>query len=371
MLRLFRTLTAVALLGTTIGAPLAPGAAAAPRDTPRLHTWDSGAEWETGSLQGLQRKGGRLVVARQAPIRTIGGIRQRVGTWTAPWTRGPLVDLTPSWQAYTGRGDLKVSVRTRSASGKSGAWDTVVSWTSVAPARRSTRLGASDGIGQVVNGSWVADDPARPAMAWQVRVRLTDPVGGYSISNLYRMDVVTRSALPVPASPSTPGVAAGRKPLPAPSYSIADEAGGASWATAAAFVMALEGTGTSISGNDGPVAYAAVRSIDRRTGSSDLFAFLTAFTSSDGLASSWVTRFTGLAELERELVERHYPVVPLSGGARPVLVTGIEADGDVIVRDPSAPSKAEVDQVIDRASFESDWLESEGLAGIVTRRIIR
>ena len=172
--------------------------------------------------------GDRLTPGPSAQGRTTGGgqtgtdpddrgIRQRVGTWTAPWTRGPMVDLTPSWQAYTGRGDLKVSVRTRSASQQAPARGTpLVSWTSVAPARRSTRLGASDGIGAGRQRLVGRHAPARPAKAWQVRVRLTDPVGGDSISNLYRMDVVTRSALPVPAPPSTPGVAAGRKPLPAP-----------------------------------------------------------------------------------------------------------------------------------------------------------
>lgn len=364
---------------TATAAPSAPSAPSGTRPAPpvagapfRHVTWNSATDWTSGTLRGLQRKGGRLVVADSARVRRLQGRPHRVGTWTSRWQRTTLTELTPSWQAYTGSAWLEVQVRTRSTGGRTGSWDTVAVWSVAGSGDRRTLEGRGDDVGGVSGGSWSVHPDQRPQTAWQVRVRMSDRTRDSAISNLYRLDAVTTSAPYAPVPTSAPGRAAGR-PLAedVPSYSVAGTRGGPRWATAAAFTMAMEGQGSSTSRNHGPVAYAAGRSHDHGTGASDTFSFATAFLSTDGLTSSWVTRLADGAALEEHLADGRLVVVPLRAGARPVLVVGVEADGDVVVHDPSAPSDAAVRQVIDRADFESDWLSSGGLAGVVSGHITR
>ncbi|HXH80731.1 hypothetical protein [Nocardioides sp.] len=368
------TATLASVLLAALASPVLPAGAAAvtaPATSrePVHQTWDSGTDWESGTSRGLDRKGGRLVVADTAPIRSIDGFDQRVGTWTSPWRRTRLVELTPSWQAYTGRGSLTIQVRVRSASGEKSSWDPVAVWGTSGRDRRTIR-GHGDDVGLVHEGTWLAHDAAARLDAWQIRVRLTDLAHDASISNLWRIDAVTRASTVSTPVPSAPGPVAGRAELDAPEHSVADEPGGQRWATAAAFTMALTGAGSTSEAQRGPVAYTASKSFDNGTDAIDTFTFLTAFTSDTGLSDSWVTRLSGVAALETHLRSGDYVVVPLAHGDRPVLVVGIEVDGDVIVHDPTAPRDEEVRVVIDRSAFESDWLASGALAGIVTEQII-
>ncbi|KRF35114.1 hypothetical protein [Nocardioides sp. Soil805] len=357
--------TATAASGAT-GRPTASTAPVA--GAPFTHvTWDSAADWRSGTLRGLQRKGERLVVADSARVRNLQGRPHRVGSWTSRWQRSAVTELTPSWQAYSGPAWVEVSVRTRSAGGRTGSWDTVAVWSVTGSGDRRTLRGQGDDVGRVEGGSWSVREGARPQAAWQVRVEMSDRTRDSAISNLYRLDVATASGPYVPAPTSAPGRAAGRPVAEdVPSYSVADTRAGQRWATPAAFVMAMEGQGTQVSRGRGPIGYAAGRGYDNGTRASDTFSFATAFLSTDGLTSSWVTRLADVTALEEHLVRGRLVVVPLQAGARPVLVVGIEADGDVIVHDPSAPTRAAVPQVIPRADFEADWLSSGGLAGIVS-----
>ncbi|PVG84585.1 hypothetical protein DDE18_03005 [Nocardioides gansuensis] len=379
-----RSLAALLAPLLAAGTLVAPPAGAAPQDPIQHVSWGSGDELAAGSVRGVAVKRGKLLLTAEAGRRTFEGRRYDKGTWTSPWVSPGfgLTELIPSWQASTpGDSWIEVRVRGRERDGSMTSWDTMARWTSGGAIDRTTLSGQDD------DGTSVAVDTWRTpgVTGWQLKVLLMRREG---TSARLRVDRIGAVASAVPArsdvATSATGPAAG-KVLDVPAYSQMIHSGhspqwgggGQAWCspTSTSMVLAYRGAlpgaaayGWVPGGHPDPwVDHAARMVYDHGYDGAGNWAFNTAYAG--GLVkSAYVTRLHDLREAEDYIVAGTPLVASIafgrgdltgapisSSGGHLLVIVGFEADGDVVVNDPAAPSNASVRRVYDRGELEDAW----------------
>lgn len=396
----------VLLLATTLAATL-PGLAGLPtagaaRATPRQVSyteWTSGADFRTGTLAGVRVDHGRLLLATPVGHRTYGQRRYDVGRWDSPWTAPgfALTQLVSSWSATTpGDSWLEVQVRGRAADGTTSSWDVLGRWTSGdAFTRRTSVPGQGDDLADVNVDTWQARGAG--LVSWQLRVSLMRVSGATTRSPALDTVGAMASRLPSVTSvpTSTPGAARGVE-LAVPRYSqMVHEGhyprygnGGEAWCSPTSTSMVLgyydalppaaAYAWVGPSHVDPWVDHAARMTYDADYRGTGNWPFNTAYAAP--LAGhAFVTRLRSLREAERFIVAGIPVVASISFGpgelsgapisatnGHLVVIVGFAADGDVIVNDPAARTRAGVRRVYDRGQFENAWLpRSGGLAYVI------
>ena len=359
------------------------------RATPQvqLTSWSSYAELKSGKLRGLKMGRGQVSLLQPKP-RTVAGRAYEAGTWTSPWaaTTFPATSLIPSWEATTpGRSLVRVQVRGRDASGRTGTWDTVADWSRTnRPVARRTYSGQADDLGAVNADTWQSTGGVT---SWQVRVTLMRPRGSSLSVALERVGAVASADATAPRPTSKPGPAAGTV-LPVPTYSqMVHEGhypqwggGGEAWCspTSTAMVLGYHGIsprpgGIAAGHTDAVVDHTAKMVYDHGYRGTGNWAFNTAYAATLVAGDSYVTRMRDLREAEDQ-VAAGVPVIisiafgrgqltgaPISASNGHLLVVvGFEADGDVVVNDPAGATNGEVRRVYDRAQLERLWIAASG-----------
>lgn len=371
-------------------------AAARTRATPevQLTSWSSYAELKSGKRRGLKMGRGQVSLLEAKP-RTVAGRAYEAGTWTSPWaaTTFGATSLIPSWEATTpGRSLVRVEVRGRDASGRTGTWDTVADWSRTnRPVARRTYSGQADDLGSVNADTWQSPGGVT---SWQVRVTLMRPRGSSLAVGLERVGAVASVNATAPRPTSKPGPAAGTV-LPVPTYSqMVHEGhypqwggGGEAWCspTSTAMVLAHYGIsprpgGIAAGHSDAVVDHTAKMVYDHGYRGTGNWAFNTAYAATLVTGDSYVTRMRDLREAE-DHVAAGVPVIisiafgrgqltgaPISASNGHLLVVvGFEADGDVVVNDPAGATNGEVRRVYDRAQLERLWIAASGGTAYVIR----
>ncbi|QSR29643.1 hypothetical protein CFI00_03810 [Nocardioides sp. S5] len=366
------------------------------RATPQvqLTSWSSYAELKSGKRRGLKMGRGQVSLLEPKP-RTVAGRAYEAGTWTSPWaaTTFPATSLIPSWEATTpGRSLVRVQVRGRDASGRTGTWDTVADWSRTnRPVARRTWSGQADDLGGVNADTWQS---AGGVTSWQVRVTLMRPRGSSLSVGLERVGAVASADATAPRPTSEPGPAAGTV-LPVPTYSqMVHEGhypqwggGGEAWCspTSTAMVLGYYGIsprpgGIAAGHTDAVVDHTAKMVYDHGYRGTGNWAFNTAYAATLVAGDSYVTRMRDLREAEDQ-VAAGVPVIisiafgrgqltgaPISASNGHLLVVvGFEADGDVVVNDPAGATNGEVRRVYDRAQLERLWIAASGGTAYVIR----
>jgi hypothetical protein len=359
------------------------------RATPQvqLTSWSSYAELKSGKRRGLKMGRGQVSLLEPKP-RTVAGRAYEAGTWTSPWaaTTFAATSLIPSWEATTpGRSLVRVQVRGRDASGRTGTWDTVADWSRTnRPVARRTYSGQADDLGAVNADTWQS---AGGVTSWQVRVTLMRPRGSSLAVGLERVGAVASADATAPRPTSKPGPAAGTV-LPVPTYSqMVHEGhypqwggGGEAWCspTSTAMVLGYYGIsprpgGIAAGHTDAVVDHTAKMVYDHGYRGTGNWAFNTAYAATLVAGDSYVTRMRDLREAEDQ-VAAGVPVIisiafgrgqltgaPISASNGHLLVVvGFEADGDVVVNDPAGATNGEVRRVYDRAQLERLWIAASG-----------
>ena len=93
-------------------------------------SWSGYADFKAGQRRGLKLGRGQVSLLRATP-RTVAGKAYEAGTWTSPWAAPGFgaTSVIPSWEATApGRTLVRVELRARDASGRTGTWDTVADW---------------------------------------------------------------------------------------------------------------------------------------------------------------------------------------------------------------------------------------------------
>ncbi len=366
------------------------------RATPQvqLTSWSSYAELKSGTRRGVKMGRGQVSLLEPKP-RTVAGRAYEAGTWTSPWatTTFAATSLIPSWEATTpGRSLVRVEVRGRDASGRTGTWDTVADWSRTnRPVARRTWSGQADDLGSVNADTWQS---AGGVTSWQVRVTLMRPRGSSLAVGLERVGAVASADATAPRPTSKPGPAAGTV-LPVPTYSqMVHEGhypqwggGGEAWCspTSTAMVLAHYGIsprpgGIAAGHSDAVVDHTAKMVYDHGYRGTGNWAFNTAYAATLVAGDSYVTRMRDLREAE-DHVAAGVPVIisiafgrgqltgaPISASNGHLLVVvGFEADGDVVVNDPAGATNGEVRRVYDRAQLERLWIAASGGTAYVIR----
>ena len=387
-----RSLLAGALAAALV-APvlLAAPAAAAPAPRRIAYTgWTSGADFQTGTLQGVAVSRGALVVDAPVSTRSYAGRRYDVARWISPWRspRFALTELIASWDARTpGNSWIEVQVRGRTGAGRTSSWDSLGRWAAGDRFVRRTSVPAQgDDLAGVNVDTW----QTRTGMSgWQLRVLLmrgrgapspeVDGVGAV-VSRLPDVAGVATSdpgpgpaiALRVPsvladgAQRPLPGVGRRRRgvvltdgdvdgagPLrraaPAAAYGWVPDRHGAPW-----------------------VDHAARMTYDRAYRGTGNWPFNTAYAATL-TEDAFVTRLRNLREA-RLFIEAGIPLVasvsfgpgeldgaPISStNGHLLVIAGFTRTGDVVVNDPAARTAAGVRRTYDRGQFEDAWIPSSG-----------
>ena len=391
---LLATCVALPALSTSAPAGAAPPAArvvARPID----HTqWDTTTELSTGTASGAKVTRGRVVLDAPTARRTYDGRQYDVGRWVSPWVSPGfgLTQLVSSWSATTpGDSWLEVQVRGRDGDGTLGSWDVLGRWTSGdAFTHRTSVSGQSDDLASVDVDTWVANRSTGLA-SYQLRVLLLRRSGGAAVPSFDQVGAMS-SRLPsgaVTASAPGPASKAGTV-LDVPRYSQMAHrghypkwgGGGEAWCspTSTSMVLgyydALPDPSTYAwipAGHTDPWVDEAARSTyDAAYQGTGNWPFNTAYAAP--LAGhAFVTRLRSLREAEL-FVNAGIPLVasisfaagqldgaPISASnGHLVVIVGFRADGDVVVNDPAAPTRAGVRRTYDRGQFENAWLPRSG-----------
>jgi len=386
------------LLATVLVPPAgaAPQAEARKRATPQvqLTSWNSYAELKAGTRKGLKMGRGHVALRKPKP-RTVAGRAYEAGTWTSPWATPGFgaTALIPTWEATTpGRSLVRVEVRARDASGRTGTWDTVADWSRTGrPVPRRTYSGQTDDLGRVDADTWLA---AGSVTSWQVRVTLMRPRGSSLAVSLERVGAVASADATAARPLSKPGPAAGTV-LAVPTYSQMVHrghypkwgGGGEAWCspTSTAMVLAYYGISPTPRGieaghADAVVDHTARMVYDHGYRGTGNWAFNTAYAATLVGGDSYVTRMRDLREAEDHIVAGVPLIVSIAFGRNQLtgapisasnghllVVVGFEADGDVVVNDPAGATNAEVRRVYDRAQFERLWIAASGGTAYVIR----
>jgi hypothetical protein len=386
------------LLATPTGAPAhaATHGDGRTRATPQvqLTSWSSYADLKAGTRRGLKLGRGQVSLLEPRP-RSVAGRPYEAGTWTSPWATPGFgaTALVPTWEATTpGKSLVRVEVRGRGADGRTGTWDTVADWARTNRALpRTTYSGQPDDLGRVSVDTWYATSSVT---SWQVRVTLLRPRGSTLDVSLERVGAVASADVTAKRPTSSPGPGLGTV-LPVPAYSqMVHEGhypqwggGGEAWCSATSLAMVLgyygitpTPTGITPGHVDAVVDHTAKMVYDHGYDGTGNWAFNTAYAATLVGGDSYVTRLRDLREAE-DYIAAGIPLVvsiafgrnqltgaPISSSNGHLLVVvGFEADGDVVVNDPAAPSNDAVRRVYDRAQLERLWIAASGGTAYVIR----
>ncbi len=353
--------------------------------------WDTGDELAQGRARGVSVVDGGLGLTD--PVGTRGDYEY--GTWESPWVRPgfDLTELVPSWHGATPGGSwIKIEVR-GARGGQRSSWDTIADWS--LDDREFTRSSSSDSqsddLGRTAYDTWITSGVS----AWQVRVTLLRRTGGKAkptVSTVGGMASVLPSVSSV--STSTPGAGAKTalgKVLPVPMYSQMVhegeypqyDGGGEAWCSPTSTTMVLDYYDSLPPPRqyrwvrkdypDRVVAHVARMTYDAGFGGTGNWPFNTSYAASltgAGDGSAFVTRLRSLTEAER-FIAVGIPLVAsitfgpgeLSGApisstnGHLLVIVGFAKNGDVVVNDPAASSRAGVRRTYDRGQFEDAWLK--------------
>jgi peptidase C39-like protein len=306
-------------------------------------------------------------------------------------------ELVPSWNARTPDGSwIEVEARTTGDGIHWSRWWVLGRWSETDTAIHPTSLpGQDDGTARVDIEELVAREPA----AWsgyQLRVTLLRPVASMAVPSLSLVAAVV-SAGPAETGSGDAGGAARGTELPVPPYSQQIhrgeyphwDSGGRSWCSPTSTTMVL---GTWRLGpspedyawvdpayRDPFVDHAARHVFDHAYGGAGNWSFNAAYAALYG-AEAFVTRLRSLAEAEL-FIAAGIPLVasvafeadelPGAGyrtSGHLLVVTGFDADGDVIVNDPASHEMASNDEVrvvYPRRDFEKVWMRSGGAVYVI------
>lgn len=376
-----RRLTSSFLAAAALVLPLlAPPAQAAPARRIDYTSWETPGELRSGTLESLRVAGGRLALVPGADG----------GRWTSTWaTPGfALTRLIASWSART-PGDSRIAVEVRGRSGSTtSSWDTLAVWASGDRfVRRTTSSGQADDLGSVNVDTWVVPGGVT---AYQLRVTLTRAAGQASSPSLDSVGAMS-SLLPAVSGVQTsrPGVGRGIV-LDVPRYSQMVHrghypeygAGGEAWCSPTSTSMVLgyydalpaaSAYSWVPAGHVDPwVDHAARMTYDDEYEGTGNWPFNTAYAASL-TDQAFVTRLRSLREAER-FIAAGIPLVasiafgrgeldgaPISSTDGHLLViVGFTDDGDVVVNDPAASTRAGVRRTYDRGQFEDVWIPASG-----------
>ena len=372
-----------------------PGARASTRQITYAQ-WDSGDQWRRGTLSGVRVGNGRLLIKSPEGQRRYEGRRYDAAHWDSPWVR-PGFDLTrliASWSATTpGDSWVEVRVRGRNHSGSTSSWDVLGRWASGDRyLKRRTVSGQGDDLADVNVDTW----ETRGLRTYQLRVTLLRRAGASYTPSLDTVGAMA-SRLPVGAGPtSRPGPAAGTR-LDVPRFSQMTHSGhyprwgdgGQAWCspTSTSMVLAYYDAlpprrAYAWVGDNHPdpwVDHAARMTFDYDYDGAGNWPFNTAYAAPLA-GKAFVTRLRSMREAERFIVAGIPLVASISFGpgeldGAPIsstsghllVIAGFTNDGDVVVNDPAAATRAGVRRVYDRGQLERAWLAASGGTTYVIR----
>jgi len=311
------------------------------------------------------------------------------GTWVSAWQEPgfPFTRLIPSWNADTPDGTwIAVDVQTRRSEGVETKWWSFGTWAfGDATVRRASVRGQRDADGNVDTDTLQTN---AAMSAYRVRLTLSRVAGSFQTPSVRLIAAVVSdpSTAASPTIPSPVGPAAGRA-LAVPPYSQEIHAGeypeydggGEAWCSPTSTAMVVSFWGKSPPSAelewidprypDPQVDHAARYTYDATYGGAGNWPFNTAYAARYGLRA-FVTQLRSLSEAER-FIASGIPLVAsvkVAPGALPgfllpggspghlLVISGFEANGDVVAHDPAADSNATVRRVYDRAAFERAWL---------------
>jgi hypothetical protein len=322
----------------------------------------------------------------------------QASSWTSPWfaTSFGFTELVASWNADTPAGTwVQIEMHATSAvDGHATKWYTLGNWAyGDADFHRTSVGGQGDADGFVAIDTFLADKKQSYA-SYQLRVTLYRAAGSTTTPTVTRIGAVASD----PVDPYQPSATTMTQTveLPVPRYSQElhrgeypqFDNGGEAWCspTSTSMVVAYWGRGPAPSDygyvlNDYPfttdpwVDYAARYVYDYHYQGAGNWPFNTAYAAHFGLESE-VTQLHSLAEAEQFIKARIPLVISIAFGSGKLdgfffkstnghlmVVTGFEADGDVIANDPASPDDPSVRHVYDRTQFEDAWMNATG--GIV------
>ncbi len=314
------------------------------------------------------------------------------GTWTGDWAATPFAydELVASWSAATPAGTwVKVEAQARGA-GRETKWYTLGIWASGdGDIHRSSVPAQGDSDGSVAIDTFVRAKGAAPLDGYRLQVTLYRRVRSGATPTLRAASAMVSAA---PAKYAIPSATTGFVgDLAVPQYSQETHVGhfpeydngGEAWCspTSTAMVLRFWGRGPDAAALaafpangevDGQVDHAARYVYDWNYQGAGNWPFNTAYATSYGL-DAFVTRLRSLAEAER-FIAAGIPLIASIDGKLPgfffgstnghlLVISGFEANGDVISNDPAVLTNAEVKRTYARADFEKVWLEGSG--GIV------
>ncbi|WP_148611603.1 C39 family peptidase [Nocardioides rubriscoriae] len=381
-----------AALASCYVAAVTPGTADAQAPARRIayHQWDSTAELATGRSYGLTVADGRARFASSTARRKVGTTSYETARWESAWVSPgfAFTELIASWSALTPSDSfVEVRVRGRDAAGTTSSWDLMSRWALWDTyTHRTTDSGQADDLASVDVDTWKA--PAG-LTSYQVRVVLARAAGTTARPSVDTVGAVV-SALPAttPAT-SAPGVARGVV-LDVPRYSqMAHDGhfpqwggGGEAWCSPTSTSMVLgyydrlpraASYNWVPAGHTDPwVDYAARMTYDHDYDGTGNWPFNTAYAAPLA-GKAFVTRLRDLRDAER-FIKAGIPLVasvtfgpgeldgaPIGSTAGHLLViVGFTADGDVVVNDPAAGTRAGVRRTYDRGQLERAWLTRSG-----------
>ncbi len=365
----------------------------------RLHTWESAADFERGTLLGTALDGDRLVIESAIGTRTLAGVTYEWAAWLSPETRPGFggTELVGSWNAHTPVGTwLELEARWAEPDGALGRWYSLGRWAETDEQIRPTSVD-----GQSDESASVDVDVLKPLCgaclsSYQLRITL------YRLPELAATPEVSLVAAAVsdPGPDADPdrsadtdsggsGHAAWGTVIDVPAYSQLRHRdaypeysqGGASWCSPTATTMVLHHWGQGpepsdyawVDGSmpDRFVPHAARRTFDLAYGGSGNWAFNTAYAATFG-TRAFVTRLRSLEEAEL-FIAAGVPLIASvvftseeADGAgyatdgHLLVVVGFDERGNVVTNDPasqSQPSNERVRTTFDRRLFERAWLE--------------
>ena len=315
------------------------------------------------------------------------------GTWTGAWTPTPFAydELVASWNAETPANTwVKIEMQGR-GSGRETKFYTLGIWASGDTDIHRTSVSLQgDGDGFIAIDTFIRGKKALPLDGYRLQVTLYRRAGSGATPTLRAAGAMVSAAPSKWAIPSAT-TRTERRVLAVPEYSQEThighfpeyDNGGEAWCspTSTAMVLRFWGTGpdaaalAAFPGSDhvdGQVDHAARYVYDWNYNGAGNWPYNTAYATTFGL-DGFVTRLRSLAEAER-FIDAGIPLIASINGKLPgfffgstnghlLVISGFEANGDVISNDPAVMTNDEVQKTYARADFESVWLEGSG--GIV------
>ncbi|MFD7922190.1 peptidase C39 family protein [Streptomyces sp. NPDC059740] len=370
------------------------------------HTWNTPADWHSGTARGTATAGGpRSGVRLVRPLGATEYHDPHTGTtasWEyATWTSAerrlavPATEVIASWNADTPAGTwIAVEFRGVYSDRSLTPWYVMGRWTAGdadGDIRRTSVDGQSDGRSKVWTDTFSVDDPASGlrVTAYQLRLTLYRRPGTSLSPTVWRLGAMG-SAVPdrfeVPAS--TPGLAAGRE-LAVPRYSQElhkgqypqYDNGGEAWCSPTSSEMVVEYWGHRPDKEalawvdpaivDPAVCVAARGTFDYQYEGCGNWPFNAAYAATYPGLQSTVTRLGSLNDVER-LVHAGIPVITsqsflaseLDGAnygtsGHLMVVAGFTPEGDVVTNDPASADDPAVRNVYKRHQFETIWLRTK------------